>query len=112
MFGLIGICVSNPLVAHHGLDEYDTRTVIQLKGQVVGFKLQDPHSLLYVDVTNADGSITHWAVEGGAASGIAKSGVTKTKLSSNPRIIVHAYGSRNNTCKQDCNASGLDFIFE
>lgn len=100
------------LYAHHSLEDYDTRTVIKIQGQVVGFKLQDPHSLLFVDAVNSDGSVTHWTIEGGSASGIARSGISRQKLSSHPNVIVHAYGSRNNVCHDNCKASGLDFIFE
>lgn len=112
LVSIFALVLSASIYAHHGLDAYDTRQTITLHGQVVGYKLQDPHSLLFVDVTNADGSITHWTVEGGSGSGIAKSGISRKKLDNHPKVIVHGYAGRNNTCQQDCIASGLDFIFE
>jgi len=104
--------ISNTLFAHHGLEEYDTRTVVKIHGQVVGYKLQDPHSLLFVKAKNIDGSVTHWTIEGGSAAGIARAGLSKVKLDQHPQVIVHAYTGRNNVCTAECKASGLDFIFE
>ena len=51
-----------PLQAHHGVDEYDIDAPVKLVGKVVGTELMDPHSLLYVNVKNEDGTVTPWLI--------------------------------------------------
>ena len=98
--------------AHHGLEGYNTRQLIVIEGKVVGFELMDPHSVLYVDVTNRDGSVTAWMIEGGSASGIINSGITVEFLRSEPEIAVEAYHSMDQLCTPKCRASGRDFDFQ
>ena len=112
LVGLSLLALPVKVFAHHGLANYDTREVIKIHGQVVDYRLRDPHSLLFVEVTNDDGSRTLWTIQGGSASGLARSGISRQKLASHPKVIVHAYGSRNNQCREQCEAAGLDFIFE
>ena len=109
VYGLLSVSELN---AHHGLDEYDTTAIIELKGKVVGFELIDPHSLLYVDVENADGSTTAWVVEGGAAHGIVAAGLTKDSLELGPTVFVRAYQSKDKRCTPHCKANGRKFEFE
>ncbi len=109
MCGLLSVSRLN---AHHGLNEYDTTSVIELKGKVVGFKLIDPHSLLYVDVENEDGTVTAWVVEGGAAHGIVGTGLTKDSLALGPTVTVRGYQSKDKQCRPHCKANGRDFVFE
>jgi hypothetical protein len=93
------------------MDAYDTQVPVELTG-TVGFALLDPHSLLYVDVKNADGSVTSWVVEGGAAHGVVRAGLTRESLANRPRVIVRGYQSRHKLCDPDCRAVGRDFLFE
>ncbi len=61
--------------AHHSFsatftDEYDTT----IEGVVTRFSFRNPHILVYVDVTNEDGSVTGWVTEGGSATGFRRQG--------------------------------------
>lgn len=101
----------SPLHAHHGMLEYDTGRLLELKGTVVGFELLDPHSLLYVDVEE-DGKLVSWTIEGGKANGIVNAGLSKEYLSSGPTVVVLAYQSKDGRCRPRCRAVGRDFDFE
>ena len=114
LLALLSVCAlsgTGRLAAHHGLDQYDTGTLIELRGRVVGFELLDPHSRLFVDVVNPDGSVTSWEVEGGAGHGILRSGVTQEMLAEGPEVEVHAYRSLDGRCAPRCRASGREFVF-
>jgi len=53
-----------PLFAHHGTAvSYDIHKVIVLKGTVTHFAFANPHSQLYFDVTDPQGTVVHWAAE-------------------------------------------------
>ena len=109
----VGVLFSiSTVTAHHGLEGYDTDNVIELNGTVVGFELMDPHSMLFVDVINQDATVTRWVVEGGAASGIISSGLTREFLNGNPSVLVKAYQSKDGLCSPRCRASGREFDFQ
>jgi hypothetical protein len=61
--------------AHHSFastftDERETT----IEGIVTEFSFRNPHILVYVDVTNDDGSVTGWITEGGSATGFRRQG--------------------------------------
>ncbi len=101
-----------PLQAHHGMDEYDIDAPVKLVGKVVGTELMDPHSLLYLNVKNEDGTVTRWVVEGGAAHGIIRAGLTRESLALGPVVTVHGLQSRDRKCEPMCRAVGREFNFE
>jgi len=52
-----------PLSAHHNLAEIcDTSKVVTLKGTVSKMEWYNPHTTLYVNVKNPDGTVVNWAV--------------------------------------------------
>lgn len=64
-----------PAHAHHSFsatftDERDTT----IEGVVTQFSFRNPHVLIYVDVTNEDGSVTGWITEGSAATSMRRQG--------------------------------------
>lgn len=61
---LTPIVLAVPLQAHHSLASYDTTTAVRVKGTVVELQAINPHSILFVDETRADGTNRRWAVEG------------------------------------------------
>lgn len=61
--------------AHHSFaatftDERETT----IEGVVTRFSFRNPHILVYLDVTNEDGSVTGWVTEGGSATGFRRQG--------------------------------------
>jgi|SaaInlV_100m_DNA_5_1039725.scaffolds.fasta_scaffold01315_6 hypothetical protein len=69
------LCYAPISVAHHSFaatfkdDESST-----VEGVVTDFRFRNPHVLIYLDVTNAGGSVTNWMAEGSAATGWRRSG--------------------------------------
>ena len=71
--GLALSCVTAQ--AHHSFsatftDQRDTT----IEGVVTQFSFRNPHILVYIDVTNDDGSVTGWITEGGSATGFRRQG--------------------------------------
>ena len=60
-------------IAHHStvatFTEERTSTIV---GEVTDFRFRNPHVLIYIDVTNEDGTVTNWMVEGRAATGFRR----------------------------------------
>lgn len=61
---LLFIVVSIPVGAHHSfLSIYDQDSVSTIEGVVTEVWFENPHSRVYIEVTNADGSRTVWESE-------------------------------------------------
>lgn len=53
-----------PLSAHHGTAvSYDQNGWITVKGSVTEFRWRNPHSALFLDITNAKGQKVNYAIE-------------------------------------------------
>jgi len=73
----IGALVLLPIAAvgHHSMAEYDRGTVTELEGEVVRVAWRNPHIMLDVATTDANGAEVVWNVEGSAVSAQRRRGV-------------------------------------
>ena len=70
-----------PLAAHHSFAaEYDDTKPVTLKGIVTRFDWTNPHVYFYLDVTDASGKITNWALEFASPAELERSGWTRDSL--------------------------------
>jgi hypothetical protein len=61
---LLFIVIAIPVGAHHSfLSIYDQDSVSTIEGVVTEVWFENPHSRVYIEVTNADGSRTVWESE-------------------------------------------------
>ena len=84
-----------PAWAHHAFAaEYDAEQPLELTGVVTKARWVNPHSWLYFDVKNADGSVTNWGVELAAPNALASKGIAKTDLSAGAPVHVKGFLSK------------------
>jgi hypothetical protein len=85
------IC-SHAAQAHHSFAATFTENVIEVEGVITKFSFRNPHILVYIDVTNGDGSVTNWMSEGSAANLYRRSGWDASTLESGNyvRIVGHS----------------------
>ena len=62
--------------AHHSFAMFDGQTQIVKSGTVVRWAFNNPHSWLYLNVKNPDGTETLWSFEGSAPTGLIQRGIT------------------------------------
>jgi hypothetical protein len=67
---------------------FDDAVVLTLKGTVTKFDYLNPHSWLYVNVENEDGSVTEWGFELDAPPRLRQMGVSPTFWRPGERIVV------------------------
>lgn len=83
------IALSTPLAsAHHSFAIYDADNPITLTGVVEEFRWVNPHSLVFLTVTNDDGSETVWELEQGPVNMLSRQGWTRTTLEPGDPISV------------------------
>ena len=74
--------------AHHGVANYDLNKDIELTGVVTRIELVNPHSWLYLDVSNSAGSVTAWRCEMRGATVLKRSGWTTDMFPPGLRITI------------------------
>ncbi len=90
------LLVSVPAFAHHSFAAaYDESSPLNMEGVVTLVELVNPHSWLWVDVTNEDGTVTNWGFEGGPPVNLFRHGLTKDTLPVGSEIKVFAYQAKS-----------------
>ncbi len=91
---LVGLAV--PAVAHHAVGaEYDADKQVTLKGTVTRIEWTNPHSRLYLDVEEPDGTIVNWNLELTARSALVRQGWTSKTVSIGEMLTVEGHLARS-----------------
>ena len=77
-----------PAAAHHSAAMFDDTVVLTLKGTVTRFDYVNPHSWIYVNVDNDDGSVTEWGFELDAPPRLRRIGVSPTYWKEGDSVAV------------------------
>lgn len=92
----LSIAAAAPTQAHHAFSaEFDSKQPLEIKGVVTKTKWVNPHSWIYLDVADADGSVTNWGFEFGSPSSLLRLGLTKATLHVGTPVLIKGYRSRN-----------------
>ena len=95
----VGVFTACPplLRAHHAFAaEFDEKKPVKFQdATVTKVMLINPHSWIYVDVKQPDGSVENWAVEAGSPNILLRRGITKDTLKAGDKIVVDGYQSKD-----------------
>ena len=96
---LIGLfMLTSPLSAHHGTrSSYDLDQRITLKGVVTEWRLVNPHSQLYFDVTDEKGEVVRWSGEMSSVFQLSKAGWNRNSIKPGDQVTVTLSPSRAGT---------------
>ncbi|MBM3820884.1 MAG: hypothetical protein FJW14_17980 [Acidimicrobiia bacterium] len=83
------------LEAHHSMAEYLTTERVTIQGEVVGFDFHNPHSFIFVRVTDADGATTQYAIEWSASSQLASRGIRANTLRPGDTLVITGFPAQN-----------------
>jgi uncharacterized protein DUF6152 len=96
-----------PVRAHHAFAaEFDQSKPIKVQGSVTKWELTNPHSWIYIDVKDADKTVT-WMIEGASPNNLYRLGLTKESLPIGSVITVEGYQAKDGSTR----AVGRDIVF-
>jgi hypothetical protein len=82
-----------PVFAHHSFTaEFSGDKPIELRGVMTKVDWINPHIYLYLDVKDASGKVTTWAVEGGPTRHMRDAGITKNSVDAALGQNMHLWG--------------------
>jgi len=85
-----------PVWAHHSFAaEYDGKELITLKGVISKVEWTNPHTYIYLDVKDASGKVTSWALEGYPPNTLKRTGFPRDILKIGDEVTATAYKSRD-----------------
>src|SRR5882757_3603955 len=91
---LASACI--PAFAHHSLAAaYDEKKPVTLKGAVTKFDWTNPHVYLFVDVADAGGNVTNWAVEFPSRIELKRDGWTQDSTKVGDVVTIEASLARD-----------------
>lgn len=100
--------VAAPSAAHHAFAaEFDADQPVRLEGTVARMEWISPHSWLHLDVTNADGTVERWMIEGGPPNALFRRGITQESLPVGTHVIIEGFRARDGSMR----ANGRDITF-
>lgn len=96
---LCSLALAGPVSAHHSIQaQFDIHKTVSVNGTVARVEFINPHSYLTVNVKDADGKVTKWAFEMGAAAQLRRDGLSRADrggLKPGDEVTVTALASRD-----------------
>jgi hypothetical protein len=90
------ILITPPAMAHHSFAaEYDATKVVTMRGFVTKVEWTNPHVWFYVNVKNADGTVTNWGFEMGPPHGLQQRGWSRTTMKLGDEVIINGTAAKN-----------------
>lgn len=80
--------IAVPAAAHHSTAMFDSDNPIELEGTIKEWQYTNPHTFIILNVTDENGEVVEWALEGRSTSAIYRLGWTPESLQPGDVIIV------------------------
>lgn len=91
-----GLAYALPGSAHHAFaTEFDSSKPLVVEGTVTRARLVNPHSWIYLDVKNADGSVTNWGFEFGTPLALKARGIERADVAFGTKIRLSGFRAKN-----------------
>lgn len=93
---LVVAVLTPPVGAHHSFAaQYDRNKPITLAGTVTKMEWMNPHIYFYIDVKDGSGTVTNWAIEGGAPNQLYRAGWRRDSVKVGDLVTVEGWLARD-----------------
>lgn len=87
---------TSPTSAHHAFaSEFDSSRPLSVRGKVTKVRYVNPHSWIYVDVTDRSGKVTNWGFEFGTPSSLRSMGITRDAITIGSSVRIAGFRAKN-----------------
>ena len=91
----LALSISTSVSAHHGNSAYDETVRVTIKGVVAEFIWANPHSQVYLDVTDKNGKVVRWGVETNSPAILTRAGWTRRSIKYGDQITIVLCPAKN-----------------
>jgi len=85
-----------PAWAHHSFAaEYDSKDLMTLTGTIKSVQWTNPHIYIHLDVKDASGKVTTWALEGYPPNTLKRTGFERKDLVIGDMVTITAYRAKD-----------------
>jgi Family of unknown function (DUF6152) len=91
---VFGLALVLPASAHHSHGHYQ-QYFIDLRGSVTDVQFINPHSWVYLDVTDEKGAAISWALEATGIGGLTRLGIARGYVKAGDTIKVRCHPARD-----------------
>ena len=96
--GAAWLLAAVPAAPHHSFAaEFDVTRSVKLTGTITRIEWTNPHSWLFIDTEDDDGSVQNWAIELISTNGLLRRGWTRDKVKPGDIVNVEGFGARDGT---------------
>jgi Family of unknown function (DUF6152) len=110
--------LSHPVAwPHHSFAaSFDAQQPITVTGTIAEVLWANPHIWFFLDVQDADGTVTRWGFEGLPPGPMQRVGVTKSRLAPGLTVVVEGFrvrdGSNNGSALRIAFSDGRNVLFD
>jgi hypothetical protein len=108
VFALLAAVPSVAAFAHHSVLPFDGLRGTTVKGTVIRFLWQNPHTLIALDVARPDGAVEHWTIESESPRILERLGWTERSLEVGARVEVQGAAAKDGSTMMRCREIALD----
>jgi Family of unknown function (DUF6152) len=84
-----------PVAAHHSFSMFDETREVVLKGAVKEFQWSNPHTWIQLNVTDAQGNVVEWSIEGGSPNLLGRQGWKRNTLKAGDQVEITVHPLRD-----------------
>ena len=83
--------MASSMLAHHSDSVFDQERMVTVTGTVTKFVFANPHTLIYLNVTDAKGNVVEWTITGGALGSMKKVGWTHNTIKPGEVLTINGF---------------------